>query len=115
MSLDEDQWENLLNDLKSKEPDELTDEMKAQLAEAQKAQKEKLKRYIQKNPSKEEKKKIKEQERKEKEKERREKEKEKKKTEKEKRTKKDETPGTPGKITNRKNSADTPKTSNSGK
>ena len=114
MSLDEDQWETLLNELKSKEPDELTDEMKAQLAEAE-LKKEKLKNYIQKNPSKAQKKKLQEKERKEKEREKREKEKEKKKSEKERRNKKDETSGTPGRVTNRKSSADTPKTSNSGK
>ena len=53
--------------------------------------------------------------RKEKEKEERQKEKENKKSEKDKHRNKDDTSGTPGRVTHRKSSADTPKTSNSGK
>ena len=112
MSLDEDDFEKLLEELKGKEPDEITDEMKEKLAEA-KLKKEKLEKYIQKNPSKAKKKKMHEKERKEKEKEEREKERERKKAEKAKN--KDDKTGTPGRVTNRKSSADTPKTSSNGK
>ena len=101
-----------LQDLKGKEPDEITEEMKEKLAEA-KLKKEKLEKYIQKNPSKAKKKKMHEKERKQKEKAEREKERERKKAEKAK-NKEDKT-GTPGRVTNRKSSADTPKTSSNGK
>jgi len=94
VSLDEDEYDNLMKELESKEPDELTEEMRAKLTEAQKAKEEKLENYIKKNTNKKAKKKSKE--------------KEKKKKEKEKEKSIEITPMTPGRITNTKNSADTP-------
>ena len=88
ISLDEDEFENIIKDLESKEADELTPEMKIQLAEAQEAKKVKLENYITKQ------KKIKKKNQSE---------------------KQDPAPGTPNKRENRKDSANTPKTSKSGK
>ena len=84
--------------------------MRAQEAEEQRVQMEKLRNFTKKNPSKAEKKKRKEKEKKEQEKEKKQLEKEK-----EKQNKKDEKSVTPGKVSNRKDSADTPKTSRSRK
>ena len=95
VSLDDEQFNNLIKDLESQDPDDLSDEMKAKLAEAQKVKKEKIEKY------------LKNQNRKKKEK-----KKEKKKKGKEKTVEITAmAPTTPGKVTNRKTSADTPKTS----
>ena len=94
VSLNDDEFNNLIKDLESHDPDDLTDEMKAKLTEAQKAKKEKLEKYIKNQNLKEAKKK------------------ERKKKGKEKPIEiTPMAPMTPGKVTNRKNSADTPKTS----
>ena len=94
VSLDDDQFDNLIKELESHDPDNLIDEMRAKLTEAQKAKKEKLEKYIKNQGLKEAKKK------------------EKKKKGKEKPIEiTPMAPTTPGKVTNRKNSADTPKTS----
>ena len=111
MSLDEEEYDNLIKEVEdNKKQDGLTEEMRAQQAEEQRAQIEKFRKFTNKNPSKADKKKRKEKEKKE-----QEKEKEKKQLEKEKQNKKDEKSVTPGKVTSRKDSADTPKTSRSGK
>merc|ERR1711884_842268 len=57
VSLDDDQFDNLIKELESHDPDNLTDEMRAKLTEAQKAKKEKLERYIKNQNLKEAKKK----------------------------------------------------------
>merc|ERR1711923_192528 len=98
VSLNDDEFNNLLEELESHNPDDLTDEMKAKLAEAQKAKKEKIEKYLENQNRK-----------------KKEKKKEKKKKGKEKTVEitamAHTAPSTPGKITNRKTSADTPKTS----
>ena len=98
VSLNDDEFNNLLKELETHDPEDLTEEMKAKLAEAQKLKKEKIEKY------------LKNQDRKKKEK-----KKEKKKKGKEKTVEitamAPSAPSTPGKITNRKTSADTPKTS----
>ena len=111
MSLDEEEYDNLIKEVEdNKKQDGLTEEIRAQQAEEQRAQIEKLKKYTNKNPSKADKKKIKDKEKKEQAKAQKQLEKDK-----EKHSKKSEKPATPSKVTSRKDSADTPKTSRSGK
>merc|ERR1711978_123259 len=90
VSLNDDEFNNLLKELETHDPEDLTEEMKAKLAEAQKLKKEKIEKY------------LKNQDRKKKEK-----KKEKKKKGKEKTVEitamAPSAPSTPGKVTNRNN------------